>query len=94
MSGAMHDICHAWHNAGISRSGYQRAFGHAGHFFVRGSVTPSSPLRSKEHELGRFLEIGSMSWQWCIEPFGIEPRSNPARPQTGRRNDLLRAACS
>ena len=68
MSGAMHDICHAWHNVGISRSGYQRAFGHAGHHAVIAATF-------KEHELGRSLEIGSMSWQWCIEPFGIEPRS-------------------
>jgi SAM-dependent methyltransferase len=29
----------------------------------------------REHEAGHFLEIGSMSWRWWIEPFGIKPRS-------------------
>ena len=62
------------HNAGISRSGYQRAFGHAGHFYTR-KCNAVVAATLKEHEAGRFLEIGSVSWQWWIEPFGIEPHS-------------------
>jgi hypothetical protein len=62
------------HNAGISRTRYERAFGHSEHFHLRKHRDIISAT-FKEHEAGHFLEIGSISWQWWIEPFGIEPRS-------------------
>jgi SAM-dependent methyltransferase len=62
------------HNAGISRSRYDRAFGHAEHFYKRKCLDLITAT-FREHEAGHFLELGSISWQWWIEPFGIKPRS-------------------
>src|SRR5688572_8230476 len=62
------------HNAGISRSRYDRAFGHAEYFYKRKHLAVVVAML-REHEAGHFLEIGSMSWRWWIEPFGIKPRS-------------------
>jgi SAM-dependent methyltransferase len=62
------------HNAGISRDRYDRVFRHAGHFYRQKRMDVLAATFS-EHQAGHFLELGSMSWAWWIEPLGIKPHS-------------------